>query len=166
RLKQNLPEFEDITAFQSAPNRMSVRRESEHIARPLRAELVTGSYFSTFGVRPFGGRLLSPADDQASAPPVAVMSYHVWQETYGSDPSVVGSTYMLDGHAFTVIGIAPPGFFGETLRADPPDVWIPLQQDPLIVGDVSLLHQTISAWLRVIGRLRPGASISGISPRL
>src|SRR6059036_3307081 len=69
RLKENLPEFESITAFQAGPGRMSVRRESERVARPLRAELVTGSYFSTFGIRPFGGRLFSEADDHPAAAP-------------------------------------------------------------------------------------------------
>jgi predicted permease len=166
RLKENLPEFEQVTAFQSGPGRMSVRRESEQLAKPLRAEFVSGGYFSTFGIRPFGGRLFSETDDQPSAPPVAVLSYHVWQNNYGSDPSVVGSTYVIESHPFTVIGIAPPGFFGETLRDDPPDVWIPLQQEPLIRGPGSILHQSISAWLRVIGRLRPGATTEGMSPRL
>jgi predicted permease len=65
-----------------------------------------------------------------------------------------------------VIGVAPPGFFGETLRGDPPDIWIPVQQEPVIAGGSALLHQSISAWLRVIGRLHPGASTSGMAPRL
>ncbi len=65
-----------------------------------------------------------------------------------------------------VIGIAPPGFFGETLRSDPPDIWIPVQQEPLIARDAALLHQSVGAWLRVIGRLHPGASTAGMAPRL
>ena len=72
----------------------------------------------------------------------------------------------IEGHPFTVVGVAPPGFFGETLRGDPPDLWIPLQQEPLINGDTSILRQPISAWLRVIGRLRPGATTDGMGPRL
>src|SRR5579884_2499441 len=58
------------------------------------------------------------------------------------------------------------GFFGETLRADPPDIWLPLQQEPLIDGTGELLHQSVSAWLRVIGRVRPGATITPVSARL
>ena len=166
RLTANLPEFEEITAFKAGGSRMSVRRESERIGRPLRTEYVTGSYFSTFGIRSFGGRLLSQSDDQPSASPVAVLSHHVWQSDYGSDPSIVGSTFVIENHPFTIVGISPPGFFGETLRGDPPDVWIPLQQEPLIRGDTSLLHQAPGAWLRVIGRLRPGATTDGISARL
>ena len=166
RLKENLPEFEEITAFQAGPNRMAVRRASEKVAKPLRSEYVTGTYFSTFGIRPFLGRLLSPADDQASATPVAVLSYHAWQNDYGRDASVVGSNFVVEGHPFTIIGIAPPGFYGETLRAIPPDIWVPLQQEPLINGDGSILRQPVSAWLRMIGRLKPGASVAGMSPRL
>jgi predicted permease len=105
-------------------------------------------------------------DDRPSAPPVVVLSHHVWQGAYGGDPSMVGSTLVVEGHPFTVIGIAAPGFFGETLRSDPPDLWIPVQQEPLIVGEGSLLRQPVSAWLRVIGRLRPGASIERMAPRL
>jgi len=166
RLKENLPEFEELTAFQAGGDGMSVRRETDRLSKWLRTEYVSGNYFETFGIRPFGGRLLSEADDQASAPPAAVLSYHVWQGEYGSDPSVVGSTFVIENHPFTVIGVAPPGFFGETLRGDPPDIWIPLQQEPLIAGQAGLLRQPISAWLRVIGRLRPGATTVGMGPKL
>ncbi len=78
----------------------------------------------------------------------------------------MGSTFVVEGHPFTVIGVAPPGFFGETLRGDPPDIWIPAQQEPLLDGDSGLLRQSQGAWMRVIGRLKPGASIAGIAPRL
>src|ERR1041384_2527748 len=143
RLKENVPEFEEVTAFQAGPNRMSVRREGERVAKPLRSEYVTGSYFSTFGIRPFGGRLFSVSDDQPSAAPVAVISYHAWQSTYGNDPKAIGSTFIIEGHPFTVVGIAPPGFFGETLRSDPPDIWVPLQQEPIVRGEGSLLQQPV-----------------------
>lgn len=167
RLKTETPEFQEVTAFQAGRGRMSVRREGvESIARPMRSEYVTGSYFSTLGVRAFGGRVFTPEDDRPAAPPVAVLSHRVWQNTYGSDPSVVGSTFVVEGHPLTVIGVAPAGFFGETLESDPPDIWVPLAQEPMMNGDGSLLHQPVSAWLRMIGRLRPGASIEGMAPRL
>jgi ABC-type antimicrobial peptide transport system permease subunit len=94
------------------------------------------------------------------------MSHHAWQGLYGADPSVIGSTFVVQGHPFTVIGVAAPGFFGETLRAFPPDIWIPLQHEPLIAGGGSLLHQSSASWLAVIGRLRQDASIAGMAPRL
>ena len=83
-----------------------------------------------------------------------MLSYRTWQQQYGADPRIVGSSFILDGHPVTIIGITPPGFFGETLRGDPPELWMPLQQEPLFRGKNSLLHQ-FPAWLRVIGRLRP-----------
>jgi predicted permease len=167
RLKAQAPEFDEVAAFQAGGARLSVRREGSALAaKPLRSEYVTGNYFSTLGVRALSGRLLSPDDDKPSAQPVAILSHQAWQAEYGADPSVVGSSFVVDGHPFTVIGVAPPGFFGDTLRSDPPDIWIPVQQEPLIAGDGALLHQSVAAWLRVIGRLHPGASTAGVAPRL
>jgi predicted permease len=167
RLKAQAPEFEELAAFQAGAWRATARREGvESAARPLRSEYVTGNYFSTLGVGAFAGRVLTPNDDTPSSPPVAVLSHRAWQTTYGGDTSVLGSTFAVQGHPFTIIGIAPPGFFGETLGSDPPDIWIPLQQEAIIDGDTSLLHQQFAAWLRVIGRLRPGATTAGIAPRL
>jgi predicted permease len=167
RLKAQTPEFEEVAAFQAGGNRMSVRREGSGLAaKPLRSEYVTGNYFSTLGVRAFGGRVFSMDDDRPSAPPVAVLSHRTWQTEYGADPSIVGAGFVIEGRSFRVIGVAPPGFFGETLRGDPPDLWVPVHQEPLIAGEGGLLHQSVGAWLRVIGRLRPGASITGMAPRL
>ena len=132
----------------------------------MRTEYVTGNYFATLGINAFGGRVLTVDDDRPAATPVVVLSYHVWQGTYGGDRSLIGAPLFVEGHPFTVVGIAPPAFFGETLRPDPPDVWIPLQQEPLINGDTSILRQPISAWLRVIGRLRAGATTDGMSARM
>jgi len=167
RLKAAAPEFESITAFQAGMGRLSARRQGRtEPARPLRSEYVSGAYFSTLGIGAFGGRVITPDDDRAAAPPVVMLSHRAWETMYGADPSVIGSSLILEGHPFQVIGIAPPGFFGETLRGDPPDVWIPLEQEPLIAGGSSLLRQPVSAWLRIIGRLRPGASVEGMAPRL
>jgi predicted permease len=167
-LKANAPEFEELAAFQAGGSRWSVRRERvETAAQPLRSEFVTGNYFSTFGITPFAGRLFTPDDDTRASAPVVVLSHHTWESTYGSDPSVAGSTFIINGLPFTVAGIAPPGFFGDTLRGDPPDMWIPVHQEPALDGaDAALLDQRMPAWLRVIGRLRPGTTTAGMAPRL
>jgi predicted permease len=94
------------------------------------------------------------------------MSHHAWQTTYGGDRSMLGATLVIEGNPFTVVGVTPPGFFGETLRGDPPDLFVPLHQEPLISGDTTLLRQPVAAWLRAIGRLKPGATVDGIGPRL
>src|SRR5689334_21353125 len=130
RLKAATPEFEDVAAFEAGEHRLSVRREgSAEAARPLTTEYVTGNYFSVLGVKAYGGRTFMPEDDRPSATPVAVLSHHAWQLTYGGDPAVVGSNLIVEGHPFTVIGVAAPGFFGETLRGDPPDLWLPVSQE-------------------------------------
>jgi len=166
-LQSQSPEFAETAAFKAGTTRMSVRRENaEPVARPLVAEYVTGGYFSTLGIRSFAGRLLTSQDDTEGSAPVAVLSHHTWQMLYASDPSIIGSAFDIEGHSFTIIGVAPPGFFGETLRPNPPDIWIPLHQEPLIDGASNLLHQSTSAWLRMIGRLRPGASTAGMSAHL
>ena len=167
RLKAQTPEFEEVAAFQAGRGVMGVRRQGvEAVARPLRSEYVTGNYFSVLGVRAFGGRVFTSDDDTPASPPVMVLSHRLWQTKYGSDPSVVGSTFVVEGHPFTVIGVAPAGFFGETLQSDPPDIWVPLQQEAMLSGQGGLIHQSISAWLRMIGRLRPGVSTEGMSARL
>ena len=119
------PEFEQLAAMQSGGNIMTVRRGSEP-AKSLRSEYVSGNYFSTFGIGPFAGRILTPADDTQGAPPAVVVSYEAWQSEYGSDPSLVGSTFYLQGQPVTVVGVAPPGFFGDRITDTPPEVWIPL----------------------------------------
>ncbi|HET6208378.1 MAG TPA: ABC transporter permease, partial [Terracidiphilus sp.] len=159
------PEFEQMAAFQAGRSRFGVRRsETDQQAKPLNGEYVSGNYFATFGVKAFVGRTLAPSDDQPSAAPAAMLSHRVWQEQYGADPRIVGSTFMLDGNPFTIVGITPPGFHGETLRSDPPEIYLPLEQEPLMTGKSSLLKQS-NSWLRIIGRLRPGARTDGLAAR-
>ena len=159
RLKAEAPEFEQVAAFQAGGARLSVRRQGvDTRRRPLRSEYVTGNYFSTLGVGAFGGRVFTPEDDKPSAPPVVgAQPPGLAERRTAATRRSWARPFVIEGHPFTVIGVAPPGFFGETLRSDPPDIWIPLQQEPLIDGGGSLLRQSVSAWLRVIGRLRPGA---------
>ena len=157
RMQQNTPEFSSLAAFQAGGYTFGVRRgETDRVAKPLREEMVSGNYFSTFGLGAFAGRTITPSDDQPNSPPVAMLSYRTWQQQYGSDPSIVGSTFIVSGHPVTIIGITPPGFFGETLRANPPDLWLPINQEPMFAGPNSMIHR-FQAWLRVIGRLSPGS---------
>ncbi len=165
RFQSAAPEFEQLAAFQAGGAQYSVRRsETDSDTKPLRGEFVTGNYFATFGIQAFAGRMLVPADDQPSASPAAVLSYRAWQQEYGGDPKIIGSSFVVNSRPFTIVGITPPGFFGETLRSDPPALWIPLQQEPMLAGTNSILKQT-NAWLRVIGRLRPGATTDGLAAR-
>jgi predicted permease len=159
------PEFENLAGFQAWRTQFSVRRgETGEPALPLRGEFVSGNYFATLGIQAFVGRTLTPADDRRTAPPALVLSHRAWQQEYGSDRKLIGSILILNGHAFTVVGVTPPGFFGETLRSDPPEMFIPLEQEPLLMGTGTLLDKP-NSWLRVIGRLRPGATTAGTAVR-
>ena len=167
RLAAAAPEFEETTAFQASPGIYSIRQEvKDREARPLRAEYVSGSYFHVFGLGAFAGRVINNSDDQQSAPPVAMISYRTWQQAYGSDPGIVGSTFYVQGQPVTLIGITPPGFFGETLRSDPPDFWLPLQQEILFDGQNAHMKTNHPQWLYAIGRLKPGASVQALPARL
>lgn len=168
-LRDHTPEFEQMAAFQAGPARVGVRREGRggfgFASEPFTDQFVSGNYFSMFGLRPFAGRLLSAADDRAGAAPVAVMSYRAWERNYGADPAVIGGTFIVDGSPVTIAGIAPPGFFGDTLSPNPPDFWLPLATEPYIHGRNSLLDRTDQHWLYIIGRLRPGASPAALESR-
>jgi predicted permease len=164
-LRDTTPEFEQLAAMQSGSETMNVRRGSEP-AKSLRAQFVSGNFFTTFGIGPFAGRALSMADDTAGAAPAVVMSYQTWQSEYGGDPSLVGSSIYIQGQPVTVAGIAPPGFFGDRLRPSPPAIWMPLAIEPLINGDNGLLHVKPSNWLYAIGRVKPGTQIGPLQAKI
>jgi hypothetical protein len=144
-----------IAAFSGNTPTFNVRRAgSAQAAQTTNAEYVSGNYFSTLGLQPQAGRLLSPADDRPDASPVAVMGYRTWQQQYAGDPSLIGSTLSVNGVPFTLAGIAPPGFFGDRLTSNPPELWIPLNQEPAFEEQRqnAILHSSGMAWLYVIGR--------------
>jgi hypothetical protein len=160
--------FAELAAFQADEPLLGVRRSGgSEPAQSYPAELVCGNYFTTFGIRAYAGRLLTAADDQPGAPPAAVMSFRLWQQRYGSDPSVIGGAFNLNDTAFTaftVVGITPLGFFGDRLRGNPPDFYLPLGAEPL-VGVGSELDQP-QGWLDLIGRIRPGAAPGAIETEM
>lgn len=166
-LKQAAPEFEELAAFQSGYgyNNLTVRRNSEP-ARATHGEFVTGNYFSTFGIKPLLGRMLLPSDDNAGAAPVAVLSYQTWQNDYAGDPSVVGSTFYIQGRPLTIVGVSPPGFFGDRVDSHPPEMWLPLSVEPVVNGANSILHLDDANWLYAIGRLKPGVNVAALQQKL
>src|SRR5205085_1950353 len=113
------------------------------------------------------GRLMTDADDQEGASPVAVMSYRIWKEKYASDPSMVGASYLINGHPFTVIGVAAPGFYGAKLAGwGMPDFWIPLTTELLIDGETARLKRPNGNFLDLIGRVRPGVNPKSLEAEL
>ncbi|MBS1811953.1 MAG: ABC transporter permease [Acidobacteria bacterium] len=166
--RDNTPEFVDLAALQAGNAPLGVRRAGAQGPIDTRnGQYVSGNFFRTLGINPWIGRLMSDADDQPGAPPVAVMSYHVWSEKYGSDPSVVGAGYQINGHNFTVIGVAPPGFYGAKLASGGmPDIWIPTNIEPLFGGEGNRLKRPNANWLDLIGRVKPGVNPQTLEAKL
>ena len=111
-------------------------------------QCVSGNFFELLGVRPTQGRALTPADDLPASPPATVISHRYWKRRFGLDPAILGKTVTLKGAPFTIIGVAPQGFFG----IDPswaPDLWMPMAQwTSLRLKD----HDSVG----ILGRLNPG----------
>ena len=166
--REHTPEFADLAALQAGNAALGVRRAGSQAPVDTRnGEYVSGNFFRTLGVQPWIGRLMTDDDDHEGAAPVSVMSYRVWTDKYGSDPSVVGASYQINGHVFTVIGVAPPGFFGAKLDGGGmPDIWIPVTAEPLLAGETQRLKRPNTNWLDILGRVRPGVNPKTLEAKL
>ena len=161
-LRANLPGFVELAGFQANTTPTGIRRPGDRGTESFPAQLVSGNYFRMFGVRPAAGRLLNPDDDRPGAPPAIVLSHRVWSRHFGEDPALIGGTVLVSGQAMTVVGVAAPEFFGDTIRPDPAAFWIPIAQEPLLRGPGSLLDRPGQYWLYAIGRVRPDADVAEI----
>lgn len=165
-LRDNTKGFSELAAFPSIQVMFGIRRSgSSEAAQTYPGEFVSGNYFTMFGIRAYAGRALTAEDDRAGAPPAAVMSYSLWQQRYGSDSSVIGGTFNVNDKPFVVVGIAPPGFFGDTLRSNPPDFFLPLNTEPFVESDADL-DKYDTHWLELIGRLQRGATPASIEAEM
>jgi macrolide transport system ATP-binding/permease protein len=164
-LKKSAPEFEQLSGVQAGNSQWSVRRGNT-LSKELHGEFVTGNFFSMFGISPYVGRVFTESDDTPSASPVVVLSYRTWQAEFAGDPWIVGSTISIQTKPFTVIGIAPPGFFGDRVTDIPADIWMPVNAEPYARGKSSILTHQDSNWLYAIGRVRPGTNIGALQAKL
>jgi predicted permease len=120
---------------------------------------VSGSYFPVLGLRPAVGRLLTPDDDRnIGGHYVAVLSYSYWENQLGANPSVVGQQITINGQHMTILGVAPQGFGGTTLGAQP-NVFVPISMRGVITQGWTGFDRRNSYWVYLFGRLKPGASI-------
>jgi hypothetical protein len=118
-LRDNDTAFQDVCAFRTELDRLYVRPHgSGGSAAPELAwgRLVSGNYFSVLGVNPLLGRVLTRQNDQPGAPPAAVSSYRYWKRQFNLDPSAAGRAFEASGVIFTVVGVTPPEFFGESVE--------------------------------------------------
>jgi predicted permease len=130
--------------------------------------MVSGNTFQVLGLRPAAGRLLRPADDRQGGGPdgwAAVISYRFWQEHFGADPSIIGKSLTLSDHTITVVGVAPRGFEGVVVAAQP-DFYLPLEYERVLRGANSELSRRGSLWLIAWARLRPGVHFAAAAAQI
>jgi predicted permease len=156
----------DVYALRLEPQAMGLRGHDG--AERIYGGIVSGNYFSVLGTRPHLGRLLMDADDEGApgSHPVMVISYELWQRRFGGNPSAVGQTVPLNGHPFSIVGVAPRGFQGTTVIRN--EAWLPISAMPLATPrrSASMLQAREAVWLIMGGRLKPGVSVGQANAEL
>jgi predicted permease len=144
-----------ITSQERGASSRTATGDTADRSQPAKVQAVSGEYFQVLGTSALVGRTFTPEDDRTpGAHPVAVLSHAFWTRRLGADPEVIGRSITLERHPFTIVGITPRDFFGETVgRA--PDIWVPLMMHPTLRAGPSLLGDARVGWLKVIGRLQP-----------
>ncbi len=155
RLRQEPGVLSDVFAFSGVDMNLNAGGQAEVVS----GQAVSGNYYSALGVPAIVGRTISDSDDYASAAPVAVLSHRFWTKRFSADPSIVGKQININNVAFTVAGVTPPDFNGTTDVGSTMDVTIPIAWEPQISGERSLMSGAGIWWLRIMGRLKPGATL-------
>ena len=158
QLRDHAESFSALMASQSSLDTWQVRFE-DGVWEEARGRLVSGGFFQVLGVSPAIGRVFTTAEDRTETP-VAVIGYRYWQRRFGGSPDVLGKIFVVRHTALTIVGVAPPGFIGET-AGQQPDLWLPLRVQPSVLPGKDWLRDTPPdkvMWLHVFGRLKPGVT--------
>jgi predicted permease len=152
--------FSGVAAVNSWVFHLYGHIENSDRLEPMKAQLVSGTYFNVLGINPALGRLFTDADDQVlGGHPVAVISYAWWANRFSHDPGVLGKTIEISGKLYTIIGVAPRGFSGTTV-GDPADMWVPLRMMDAIAQGPHKLNDRFYEALDIFARLKPGVSLA------
>ncbi len=150
-----------MAVYRFAPMNLSHNGANERVW----GYLVSENYFDLLGVRPFLGRTFLPEEGGApNAHPVAFISYGCWQRRFASDPAIVGNPIMINGHSFSVVGVAPPNFTG-TESVFTPEFWIPSMMQEWIESSNRTEFRGNGQWLAV-GRLKSGIAVAHAQAQL
>src|SRR3984885_704693 len=152
--------FSDSAAIFSMTNEVHGFVEGRTESEPMNVQLVSGTYFSTLGVRAMVGRTLNDRDDDSEGDhPVAVISYDWWNRSLARDPNILNRTLKLGATTYNIIGVAPREFFG-TKVGEAPDMWVPLSMVKEVPPNFGGYKDNFSESLLIMARLKPGISIS------
>jgi len=155
RMREQRGACSDIIAFSA----IGLNVNADGLADFGNAQAVTGNYYEVLGVPAFMGRMITYGDDNSAASPVAVISYRYWQKRFGGRADIVGKQINLNNIAFTIAGVAPPGFEGAMDLGSSMDIAIPMGWETQVDGDRSEFMGAGDWWIRIMGRLKPGATI-------
>jgi hypothetical protein len=155
RLRQEPGVLSDVFAFSPVDLNFNAGGHAEVVS----AQVVSGNYYSALGVPAAAGRTITDGDDNAGVAPVAVLSHRFWTNRFGADPSVVGKQVNINNVAFTIIGVTPAGFEGASNVGLALDVSIPIAWEPQVLGEQGNMLGAGYWWLRIMGRLQPGATL-------
>jgi predicted permease len=150
-----------VLAFTNTPLSLGGSGSPERID----AQMVTSTFFSVLGVQPQIGRMFVPGSDAVgSGQPEIVLGDRLWRRRFAADPTVIGTTVLVNGKAFAIIGVAPRGFFGPEIGANV-QAWVPISMGSVIAprADADLKNRDAS-WLNLMGRLAPGADLRSARP--
>ncbi|MGH9484249.1 MAG: ABC transporter permease [Terriglobales bacterium] len=165
RLRHDNNVFRGLLAAESGTSRGHLTWGSAGAgAEQTEFKLVSNNYFSVLGVAAYRGRTFAPGPvPNLGSDPVAVISYAFWNQRFARNPAIIGSTFRLHGHVYTVIGVTPPGFFGENV-GEAPRLWLPLTMQLQALPGQDQLHDPPGVsrvmWLQVIGRRKPGVTLA------
>ena len=157
-LRDGNPVFSTLFGYFNGLNRtLAIRGQASSAS----TEYVTGEYFRGLAVSPAAGRPIDSEDDRPGAAPVAVISFATSQRRFGGLSSAIGQPVLVDNVPFTVIGVAPPEFFGVDPAAAP-DLYLPLHTNLLVDGAraARMYPDGNFYWIEMMGRLRPGVSMA------
>ncbi len=159
-LREHSSTVDGLVAFRPQPLNVSAGGTTERVT----SMLVSGNYFDVLGVGMAAGSPMRTEDDQVTGSGgarglVAVLSHQYWKRRFNSDTAVVGSPVLINGHPFTIIGVAPPGFHG-TRVGSLPDVFVPMMFAAQVFDLPNWLSNPRNNCLRIIARVKPAASFA------
>jgi predicted permease len=155
RFRQDQSVLSEVFAFAPLDITMNAGGQAEVVS----AQAVSGNYYAALGVPALLGRTITDADDNAGVTPVAVLSHRLWTTRFNSDPAIVGKQVNINNVAFTIAGVTPAGFLGASNVGTAQDVTVPIAWEPQISGERTNMRGAGIWWLRLMGRLKPGATI-------
>ncbi|UCG58014.1 MAG: ABC transporter permease [Phycisphaerales bacterium] len=156
--------FSDVFAFSNYGEFVTI--SAGGLTSRAYPESVSGNFFQSYGAEVMIGRPITPEDDRPDAPPVALITYRLWQRVFGLDPHVIGRTFTVRDTIFTIIGVLPRHYVAPLVEQQRVDFYVPLVAQPRLMYDLYKNRWLDFWWVRIMGRLAPGADEAQVQASL